>query len=390
MRVVHVTPYFAPAYIYGGPPRSILGLCRGLKSAGVDVEVVTTTANGSSDIRESSADGDVVDGIRVRYARRRSPGLFFNAAVRAPIRRALKNAHLCHIHGVWNVPEWIATQEARALKMPFVLSPRGMLLDGALVHHAWRKRILLRAFEEKNVRSAARLHATSAAEAERLMRFADPAKIIVAPNGVDLDEARAPRRPVRSTAGIADGDPIVLFVGRVHPIKRIDLIAAAMSMVRHQHPRARLVIAGPDEAGTLRTLGPALDAVGGAVRYVGHVDEADKWAWMHEAAVLVCCSDSENFGMSVAEAMAASIPVVVTRTCPWPDVERVGAGFWVDQQAAPIADSIGAVLGDPNRARVMGERGRELVQRSYSWTAIGQQMARCYDAVLRESRAAVA
>jgi len=387
MRVLHVTPYFAPAWVYGGPPRSVLGLCQGLQSAGVEIDVLTTTANGAEELPPSRADADRYGGIRVRYVRRSRPRFYFAAPLGAPLQAMLDRVDICHVHGLWNAPEWIATRALRARGIPYVLSPRGMLLGGALAHHGWRKRACYPVLEKASVTGAARLHATSADEARQLSRFADPSRIIVVPNGVDVAAARAARAGVRYRARIAPDDPIVLFLGRLHPMKRLDLLIEAISILRRTDDRIRLVIAGPDEGRELARLRPALTALGDGVRVIGEVGEDDKWAWIHEASTLVCCSDSENFGLSVAEAMAAGRAVVVTRTCPWPDVERAGAGLWVEQRVDTVVDAIRRILADPRQARAMGERGKLLIDRAYSWSAVGRLMARAYEDLLRERRA---
>src|SRR4051812_26803918 len=132
MRVLHVTPYFPPATPYGGPPASVLGLCQGLQRAGFEVEVVTTAANGAASLPTSPEGGEQYDGVQVDYVERAFPKRFFGARVRAPLARALANADVCHIHGVWNVPEWWASHLARAADVPYVISPRGMLQPEAM------------------------------------------------------------------------------------------------------------------------------------------------------------------------------------------------------------------------------------------------------------------
>jgi hypothetical protein len=101
VRVVHVTPYFAPAFRYGGPPRTVLGLCRALRTSGVDVEVITTAANGDTPLPASAASGDVYEGVPVHYAPLAFPRRFFGAAIDTPLRSALRRADICHIHGLW-------------------------------------------------------------------------------------------------------------------------------------------------------------------------------------------------------------------------------------------------------------------------------------------------
>lgn len=98
--------------------------------------------------------------------------------------------------------------------------------------------------------------------------------------------------------------------------------------------------------------------------------------------MLVSCSDSESFGMSVVEAMAMGTPVVTTKTSPWREVETERAGFWVAQRADDIADAIGKVLRGRDEARAMGERGRELVRGRYQWPAIAREMSSHYERVI--------
>jgi glycosyltransferase involved in cell wall biosynthesis len=94
--------------------------------------------------------------------------------------------------------------------------------------------------------------------------------------------------------------------------------------------------------------------------------------------------------MSVLEAMAAAVPVVVTRTCPWSDVERHEAGYWVEQNPAAIGDALVRILNDPDRARAMGERGRALAERTYRWDAIARAFTEQYCDVRALSSSGVA
>src|SRR5215470_17302618 len=106
MRVLHVTPYFAPAFRYGGPPRSILGLCRALIAAGVDVEVFTTTANGAEPLTAAPR-GVVYEDVRVRYFPLAWPKRYWRArGLRAALRRAAARADLIHVHCLWNITSW--------------------------------------------------------------------------------------------------------------------------------------------------------------------------------------------------------------------------------------------------------------------------------------------
>ena len=163
-------------------------------------------------------------------------------------------------------------------------------------------------------RSAARLHATSTDEWADLARSWGEDRLVYAPNGVELPPPRADVMDARRHLGLPTEDPIVLFLGRVHPIKRLDLLVDAFTIVRRAYPRARLVIAGPDETGQRASLTTRLGSHGDAVSWRGTVDVEERHRLLSAASVFVMCSDAESFGMTVAEAMAAAVPVVVTRT----------------------------------------------------------------------------
>jgi glycosyltransferase involved in cell wall biosynthesis len=174
-------------------------------------------------------------------------------------------------------------------------------------------------------------------------------------------------------------------VGRIHPIKRLDLLAAAVAALRRTHPSAALVLAGPDEGG-LSSLEPLLAPLRPQLRVLGATADADKWALLKEASALVLCSDSENFGTAVVEAMASGCPVVATTTCPWADLAESGCGFWVRHEAAAIAEALGHIVADPSAAAAMGRRGRTVARARYDKAVIGAAMAACYDDALAARR----
>src|SRR5262245_6170079 len=159
MRVLHVIPYFAPAFNYGGPPRCILDLCKALLKVGVNVEVFTTTANGSFDLPASLQGADVYEGVSVRYFPRAFPRRFFGAAGLAEtIQGVLGSYDLVHTHGLWNLPALIASRAARRAGLPYVISLHGMLESGSMAHKSWRKRFAYLITERRILASAAFLN----------------------------------------------------------------------------------------------------------------------------------------------------------------------------------------------------------------------------------------
>ena len=378
VRVLHVSPYFPPALPYGGPPVSVLGLCQGLQRAGVQVEVVTTTANGDAQLPASAEGGDQYGGVRVQYVKSAFPRRFFGARVRGPLLAALARADVCHIHGVWNVPEWWASYLARTRRLPYVVSPRGMLQPQAVRRGRWRKTVAYQLLERTNLRGAALLHATSEQEADALRGLELGVPIATVPNGVELECAERAPRGYRRQLGIPPDGFLILFLGRMHRIKRLDLLAGAFDELRMTHASAHLVLAGHDEHGLIPGLTKRLSAHAGAVHALDAVQGTDKWALLRDADVTVQCSDSESFGMTVVESLAAAVPAIVTRTCPWPEIETRDCGLWVDQNASAIAAALRTLADDPSRRQRMGARGHAFARERYGWDAIAPAMSRLY------------
>lgn len=376
--MLHVTSYFAPAHHYGGPPASILGLCKGLQRSGVDVEVVTTTANGRTPLPASSFEGDRYEGVPVRYVPAAFPRRFFGARIRRPLADAIERADVCHIHGVWNVPEWWASHLARAARVPYVVSPRGMLQPQAMRRGRARKVVAYSLLERRNLSHAALLHATSEQEADTIGQLQLGVKVAIVPNGVDLSAAQQAAKGYRARLGIAPNDFVVLFLGRMHRIKRIDLIADAFAELRATRPSAHLVLAGPDEHGLLPDLKRRLAPHSAAVHTVDAVSGDDKWALLKDADAMVQASDSESFGVAVVESLAAGVPVVATKTTPWRELEQRDCGFWVEQTAPAIARALRALADNAEGRARMGERAAAFAREAFGWDVVAPAMARLY------------
>jgi len=380
-----VTPYFAPAFRYGGPPRSILGLCRALMEAGVEIEVFTTTANGPEPLA-AAPEGTEYDGVRVRYFPLAWPRRYWRASgLAAAIERALPSADLVHVHGLWNMTGSAAVARARSPRCPYVVSPRGMLQPAAMRRHRVLKTAAYWASERAHLSGAAFLHATSHLEQQQIAKYGRSVVTIangVAPVAVSADVLEG----VRERARIDAGDEVVLCLGRLHPIKRLDLLAAAFDIVHRARPRARLVIAGPDEDGYRARVEPLFTPVAAATRWLGAVDRETVAALFAASRTLVQCSDSESFGMSVAEALAAGLPVVVTNETPWPQVAALELGYSVAQEPAAIARGILEILERPADGCAMGARGRAWARETFGWDAIGRSMRDAYQGVLEKPR----
>lgn len=370
MRILHVVPTYLPAVRYGGTIHSVHGLCRALARAGHDVSVLATNVDGPGD-SPVPLDGPVqLDGVRVRYFPSR---LVRRLYVSTPLARALPQAvaaaDVVHLHSVFLWPTLAAARAAQAAVVPYVLSPRGMLVRALIERRsAWIKRAWIALFDRRTVEAAAAVHCTSELEREELRALGlHPRESFVVPNGVELPDA--PSAAARTDT--------VVYLGRINWKKGLDRLITAMRDI----PRGRLVIAGNDEERLLPHLRAQAEAAGVAARvtFPGYVEGVAKQRLLATAAVVVLPSVSENFGNAVLEAMAQGCPVVVTPGVGLADaVHAAGAGLVVEADPPALARAIRTYLDDSTARAAAGAAAAALARQRYGWDRVATQMVEHY------------
>jgi glycosyltransferase involved in cell wall biosynthesis len=375
MRILHVVPSYLPAVRYGGTIHSVHGLCRALARAGHDVTVLTTNVDGPGESPVPLDAPVLLDGVRVRYFPSR---VLRRLYVSTPMARALPDAvaaaDIVHLHSVFLWPTLAAARAARSAGVPYVLSPRGMLVRELIERRsAWAKRAWIALFERRTVESAAAVHCTSDLEREELLALGlQPRATFVVPNGVELPDA--PASPPRADT--------ILYLGRINWKKGLERLIEAMREV----PRGKLVIAGNDEEDLAPRLGALAAQLGVAdrVAFSGYVEGAAKQELLRSAAVTVLPSLSENFGNAVLEAMAHGCPVVVTRGVGLAEAVRAaGAGLVADPDPAALARSIRSYLEDPAARAMAGAAAAALARERYGWDRVAARMAEHYGSLRR-------
>ncbi|HUC60688.1 MAG TPA: glycosyltransferase [Alphaproteobacteria bacterium] len=386
LRLVHVHPTYLPATRYGGTVVAIHGLCRALAARGHRVEVYTTSVDGPG---ESPVPLDMpieLDGVTVRYFA--SPvlrRLYWAPALARALAREMPGADAAHLHSVYLWPTAAAARLARRAGVPYVVSPRGMLVEelirarSRLAKSAW-----IALVERRNLEAAAAIHTASAHEATELARFGwRLPRVETIANGLDPIDPRAPDGSAPDLAPLAAAQPLVLFLGRLARVKRLDRLLRAFARTR----AGTLALVGPDYdriAGGLESLAREL-GIAARVRLVPRIVLGPEKEFVFASArALVLPSESESFGNAVLEAMQRGLPVVVTRGVGAAEiVSAAGAGSVVDAEEGALAQAIDRLLADPEAARAMGEAGRRHVRARYEWDAIAAQMERLYESLRR-------
>lgn len=382
LRILHVAPTYYPAVRYGGPIRSVHGLAAALARRGHEVHSYTTSMDGPQDL-DVPLDQDVdLDGVAVRYFRvPAARRLFWAPTMLKRLRSTIADFDVVHIHSVFLWPMWVAAREAVRAGVPYVISPRGMLIRDVVARKSrWAKTAWIALVERKSLAQASSVHVTADVEGNELQSMGLPAPgLVTIPNGVEW-----PQQPPRPHSFSKIPPRYVLFLGRINWKKGLDRLITAWQWI----PDLPLVIAGNDDEGYRRKLEVLAENTGVAdrVHFIGPASDTDKWALYEDAELFVLPSHSENFGNAVAEAMAMRCPVAVTEGVGISTLVRAeGAGVVVSGEPEQLAAGLREILGDRQRRVEMGRRGRLAVERVLSWDAVAEQTESVYRAVVRST-----
>jgi glycosyltransferase involved in cell wall biosynthesis len=390
MRLIHVTPTYLPAVRYGGPIFTVHGLCAALAARGHEVTVFTTSIDGprNSDVPH---DAPVMrDGVRIRYFA--SPALrrlSWAPALAASLRDEIGATDIVHLHSIFLWPTATAGRLARQRKKPYVVSPRGMLVEALVARrHSLLKRLWLALIERRNLEAAAAIHVTSRIEAAELGKFGFRLPRIAAiPNGADESIGEATAHPASDIGKLVEMRPLILAFGRLSWTKRLDRLIEAFARTS----RGNLAIVGTDDEGLAPALRALAEQLGIAARVhlvPRTVTGAEREFVFAAANGLVLASLSENFGNVGIEAMQRGIAVIATPNVGVAElVAESGGGIVVAADPRALADAIDTLAGDAVLATRLGEAGRAYVEGHCRWADIAERMEALYRSLLEPAAA---
>ena len=372
MKLLHVISSIARKS--GGPARSVQGLVAGLNAAGVETWLMTI----------KRGEMPWVDGI-THFANGRP---FENVLLKV-------KPDIVHLHGLWSLELHRCAMICRRWHAPYVIAPRGMLEPWSLQQKWLKKRIARLLYQDRDLKCAAALHATAESEAEQFRKLGFKNPIIVSPNGVNVPKNFEPRNTQNTRKR-------VLFVSRMHPKKGVmELVEAWGQVVSGGVMEWRS--GGVEERGSwivelVYTVNGDFEReyeakVKARVKelgledqfiFTGALNDDEKWQAYARADLFVLPTYSENFGIVVAEALWAGVPVITTKGTPWKELEERKCGWWIDTGVEPLVKALckATVLSDVER-REMGARGRELVEEKYTWDAVVKAMVKGYERVVQ-------
>lgn len=385
IRVLHVI--YGMAEIIGGPPVALATLARAQAARGDHVFVLPARRTAGPQTLPAGASGT----LAVYEAPTDHHLLWYNRDLRDALGRAARGCDIVHIHGTWRYHLLAAAAAAAEHGIPYIVRPAGNLGVAARGHKAMRKWLYFVLVERGAINRAAAIHCCSLKEQRELRGTGLAPRTFVVPQPVDVtltDVAPDEAWLARLCPNLSDDEQILLYVGRVGFIKKLDVLMDAFTSLAAEFPRWRLVIAGtheqPEIAATLLQRAAAA-GLADRVALPGTVRGPQKAALMRRAALFAQPSQHENFGLSVAEALFFGLPCVVSDgVAIGDDVAAAGAGVVCRSQAAAMATALRPLMSDAGRRSACAAAASALAQR-FAPASVAAQLAveysRCLEGV---------
>jgi len=363
MRVVH---YLESIRLeHGGVVRAVLDLVEALDDHGVEVVLAT---HDDTDVPPEWAERS----IRIFPLGRRLRGLWIRSPDRRRLAGQFAEADAVHLHGVWELGSWQLARLCRRTGTPYVVSVHGMLDDWCMAQSALKKRVYLRLFGRARLGDAAAVHLTAEAERDQARKWIPHDRLAVIPLIMNLQpflDAPAPSLARAEFPALQHGEPVALFISRVHPKKGVHHLIRASRALIDRGLAHRVVIAGPGDRAYLAELDALVRelGLGEVVSFVGTVMGELKCSLYRAADAVVLPTSQENFGFVLFEALASGTPVITTTgSDTWPSLKASGGAIIT---ACPpgegeLAGAMETLLADPAEASERGARGQQWARES--------------------------
>ncbi|MBA3412510.1 MAG: glycosyltransferase [Actinobacteria bacterium] len=392
LRVLQVIPSLAART--GGTAESVVQSSIALQNYGLETTIFATELGSAVSARQpsrvsASALPSGAEELDVRLFPTRRPHSFaFSPELYRALAKATGGYDVVHIHSLFLFPQLAAYRQAVRQRVPYVVTPHGILDPYHRQHGRLRKQVTDVLWQRRLLEGASALHLTSDEEARLVADVAPAVPRVIASIGVHwprFQNLPEPERFRREQLGGHSG-PIVLHLGRVSHKKGPDVLIRSFAVASREFPEARLVFVGPDDEGLTPKLTALAAELGidSKVTFTGMLPgEESKLQALAAADVWALSSNAENFGIAVAEAMAAGRAIVISPLVNIaPEIARANAGLVCERSPEAFGAGLASLLRDAGLREELGGRAREFAK-GYDWAALAPGLAQVYDGARR-------
>ncbi|NEZ65798.1 glycosyltransferase [Leptolyngbyaceae cyanobacterium CCMR0082] len=370
--------------VYGGPSKTVTDLAQALNQKyDVLVDIVTTNANGNRNLSEPLQQWLSKSGYRIQYFPYISCGDYkWSNSFASWLDSNISQYDVVHTNAIFSLPNIPVYLACKKYRIPYVITPHGMLEPWAFSYKAWKKKLFYNLLEKPALNRASAIQALATPEAEHIKRLNVDSPISVIPNGIhkhDFESSKGPELFYKKYPELRDKKNI-LFLGRIDPKKGLDLLAKAFGRIHPHFLDSHLIIAGPDNIGFLAEAQKFFkeQRCEQAVTFTGMLTGSLKESALAVADIYVAPSYSEGFSMSILEGMASGLPCIITKGCNFPEAHVANAAYVVDIESNAIAEALTKCLENPASASEVGKHARHFILENYTWDKVAEKMMALY------------
>ena len=384
MNILHVVPSFAPCFSHGGVVNASYQIAKKQVESGHNVTVYTTD---SCDERLKFKDNYNVDvdGIKVFYFKNLSNDIKNKLTLDTPvsalryIKKTVSNYDIIHIHEHRHSLAVATHKYAKKNNIPYVLQAHGSVLP--FFQKEKLKDIFDRLWGFDILHDASSVFALTEIEKEQYLKMGiSDDRIEIVPLGISLEEydnlPEAGR--FKSKYNVGDNDKLLLFLGRIHEIKGLDLLINSFAKIDNSN--VKLAIVGGDYGfkDELIKLTEEYDLVDKVI-FPGVLTGSDKLEALVDCDVFIMPSRYESFTTSGLEAMACRKPVILTKNNHIHTWVKDNAGLVCEFDDKNLSDSMQTLLNDEGLCKKFGDNGRQLIESKFNWNNVEKQIESIYE-----------
>lgn len=393
MKILQVTPYFNPAWAYGGPPRTVYELSKALAKRGHEVIVYTTDAfdnNSRIDVKSSPVH---LEGLEVYYFRNLSNylawnhQLFISSDMVKVFRTQIHSFDIVHLHMYRTFQNVMAHYYCKKFGVPYIVTAHGSMPN--IIRKIWLKSFFDRIYGHKIVRDAECFVGVSKAETSQYMAFGVPEnKITTIPNGIDIyNYQNLPKTGYFKERLGLNNRKIVLYLGRINARKGLDFLLRSFKQM-NRNDVVLILVGGDDGYGEyLKKLAKDL-GIESRIIFLEPITHPNKLNMFIDADVVVYPAIYEIFGLVPFEAILCNKPVIVTDDCGCGDIMKKSDGGYIVKynDVKGLSDMMGYILDNPEEASIKVQHGKEYIMKNLNWNVIAAQTEDLYADVLKSHR----
>lgn len=365
MKIIQVIPSIEST---GGPSYTVPLLCDAMAALGWDVSLHA--------LKPFTKQPPKYTKLHLHEAWPILPNLGISPRMQFALAREAKTANIMHNHSLWMLPNVYPGWATKPGPCKLVVSPRGTLSDWALNRSQRQKKVFWHLLQKQVFDRAACIHATSTQEYEYVRKTGYGGPVMLLPNPIEVPAKWKDNTPSTDTSTRKR----LLFLARIHPVKGVDMLLDAWAQLEADFPDWQLDIVGPDNGGYLDKMKErSQQRQLTRVTFVGEVAGEAKEQVYRQASLYVLPTHTENFGVTVAEALARGIPAITTFGAPWEGLHHKRCGWWIPIGVEPLVASLQEALATPTEIlRDMGSRGRAWMFEDFSPEVLAKRTIEAY------------